>query len=104
MSAKTTPTMTHNMEDEWSPRMASTFRLQWEESQGCYVILYPEGLIQLSMSAGDILKRCTGEHSVAAIIRELQAEYEETELETDVRNFLQEALSNGWIQSGKTKE
>ena len=26
------------------PRLGHGFRLQWEEVQGCHVLLYPEGL------------------------------------------------------------
>ena len=48
------------------PRIASGFRLQWEEAQGCHVLLYPEGMVKLNRSAGEILARCDGQRSVAA--------------------------------------
>ena len=35
-------------------------RLQWEEAQQRYVILYPEGLVELNLSAAEILKLCDG--------------------------------------------
>ena len=37
------------------------FRFQWEEVQNCYVVLYPEGMVKLSQSAGEIMRRCDGE-------------------------------------------
>lgn len=79
------------------PQIAPTFRLQWEEAQGCYVVLYPEGMIRLSASAGEILKRCDGGHSVGAILRELQDAYPGADLKDDVKRFLEKAYANGWI-------
>ena len=40
------------------PELAPTFRFQWEEAQNCWVILYPEGMVKLSPTAGEIMKRC----------------------------------------------
>ncbi len=81
------------------PRLAPTFRLQWEEAQGCYVILYPEGMVQLSRSAGEILRRCDGKSSVGEIIQELRSAYENADLAQDVLQFLQKAKDNGWIRT-----
>ncbi|MEX8493025.1 pyrroloquinoline quinone biosynthesis peptide chaperone PqqD, partial [Sphaerotilus sp.] len=47
------------------PRVARGFRLQWEEAQGCHVLLYPEGMVKLNRSAGEILTRCTGAATIA---------------------------------------
>ncbi len=43
-----------------SPRIGRGFRLQWEPVQDCHVLLYPEGMVKLNESAGEILKRCDG--------------------------------------------
>ena len=80
------------------PEIAPTFRFQWEEAQNCYVILYPEGMVKLSQSAGEILKRCDGEKSVEHIITDLQTAFDEDDLKNDVINFLQQAKENGWIR------
>ena len=80
------------------PEIAPTFRSQWEEAQDCYVILYPEGMVTLSQSAGEILKRCDGEKDTSAIIAELNAAFPGVELEQDVYNFLENAKNNGWIR------
>ena len=40
-----------------TPKLARLFRMQWEEAQGAYVLLYPEGMVKLNQSAGEILKR-----------------------------------------------
>jgi len=39
------------------PTLSRLFRLQWEEAQNSYVLLYPEGMVKLNQSAGEILKR-----------------------------------------------
>ncbi|MDX1712871.1 MAG: pyrroloquinoline quinone biosynthesis peptide chaperone PqqD, partial [Halomonas venusta] len=36
------------------------WRLQWEAIQGCHVILYPEGMVKLSATAGAILEQVDG--------------------------------------------
>lgn len=81
-----------------TPEIAPTFRFQWEEAQDCYVILYPEGMVKLSQSAGEILKRCDGEKDTARIIVELEADFPGTDLRKDVTNFLEQAKNNGWIR------
>ena len=37
------------------PRVGSGFRLQWEPAQDCHVLLYPEGMVKLNGSAGEIM-------------------------------------------------
>ena len=84
--------------DQAVPELVPTFRFQWEEVQGCFVILYPEGMVKLSSSAGEIMKRCNGERSVSEIIADLKAQYPQAELDADVRRFLEEANAHGWIR------
>ena len=48
------------MEQAQIPRLQNHFRLQWEEAQGCHVLLYPEGMVQLNASAGTILSCVDG--------------------------------------------
>lgn len=85
--------------DNTIPEVAPTFRLQWEKAQDCYVVLYPEGMVKLSPSAGEIMKRIDGEKTVADIISDLQQQYPDAELEQDVRKFMEVANDNGWIRS-----
>ena len=80
------------------PEIAPTFRFQWEEAQDCYVILYPEGMVKLSGSAGEIMKRCDGVNTVAGIVAELETAFPGVDLTNDVHNFLKQALDNGWIR------
>ncbi|MEJ2454785.1 MAG: pyrroloquinoline quinone biosynthesis peptide chaperone PqqD [Candidatus Thiodiazotropha sp.] len=91
--------MNHRFNAEDIPQMSPTFRLQWEEAQGCHVILYPEGMVKLNPAAGEILKRCDGQASVAAIIDDLKSAFPEADLETDVYHFLDTAYDNQWIRN-----
>jgi pyrroloquinoline quinone biosynthesis protein D len=85
------------MSDDRVPTIVPMFRLQWEEAQHCHVLLYPEGMVKLSTSAGEILKRVDGERTVGAIIDDLKAAFPGADLDGDVLNFLEEARANGWI-------
>ena len=80
------------------PEIAPTFRFQWEKAQDCYGILYPEGMVKLSPSAGEILKRCDGASSINNIIEDLNKQFPGNDLEKDVYKFLEEAHENGWIR------
>lgn len=78
-------------------KLAPGHRLQWEEAQGRYVILYPEGLVELNRSAGEILKLCDG-RTLEEIVAELEQKFETEGLKEDIEEFLQAAVSHGWVQ------
>ncbi|MGB5831312.1 MAG: pyrroloquinoline quinone biosynthesis peptide chaperone PqqD [Thiohalocapsa sp.] len=83
------------------PKMAPTFRLQWEDAQQSYVILYPEGMVKLNPAAGEILSRCDGQSTVAAIIESLERKFPDADgLSADVLTFLKTAYEQQWIQHG----
>ncbi len=73
-------------------------RLQWEEAQQKYVILYPEGMVELNQSSAEILKLCDGSRQPAQIVSELEEKFATSGLSNDIHNFLNIALQNGWIQ------
>jgi pyrroloquinoline quinone biosynthesis protein D len=74
------------------------FRLQWEEAQQAYVLLYPEGIVELNDTAAEVLTRCNGNASLAQIIADLQQQFPEDDITADVREFLEEAYANGWVR------
>ncbi len=39
------------------PCIARLYRFQWEAAQSGYVLLFPEGMVQLNGPAGEILRR-----------------------------------------------
>ncbi len=72
-------------------------RLQWEEAQQKHVILYPEGMVELSPSATEILKLCDGKRCLDEVVSELEKKFDATGLKGDILEFLETALVNGWI-------
>ena len=80
------------------PSVASMFRLQWEEVQQSWVLLYPEGMVKLNTSAGEILKRLDGEKTLQALIAELETAFEATGLQKEVLGFLDIAMKQGWVK------
>ncbi len=83
--------------DSARPMVARRFRLQWEPAQNAYVLLYPEGMIKLNGSAGEILKRCNGESTIADITTDLETAFETTGLTNDVRAFVALAVDKTWV-------
>jgi pyrroloquinoline quinone biosynthesis protein D len=83
---------------EAQPRVAAHFRLQWEEAQKSWVLLYPEGMVKLNASAGEIMRRLDGEKTVLALIDELEIQFETSGLAADVLDFLAIAQRQGWVK------
>jgi len=85
-----------------NPDQSITFsplhRLQWEEAQQKYVILYPEGMVELNQSSAEILKCCNGSRNLAQVVSELEQKFATTGLTNDITVFLEVALQNGWIK------
>ena len=82
------------------PRLGHGFRFQWEPAQNCHVLLYPEGMVKLNQSAGEILARCDGKTAVAAIVADLAKTFamdDTAGLEADVRAFLTMATERNWV-------
>jgi len=73
-------------------------RLQWEPAQNAHVLLYPEGMIKLNGSAGEIMKRCDGSSTVAEITADLERAFSATGLAKDVESFIAMAVAKQWLE------
>ncbi|AHF69882.1 MULTISPECIES: pyrroloquinoline quinone biosynthesis peptide chaperone PqqD [Pseudomonas] len=83
------------------PTWRQGYRFQYEEAQKCYVLLYPEGMIQLNQSAGLIGDLVNGQRNVAQIIASLQERFPNfPEVGTDVEDFMNVAQEKSWINLG----
>ncbi|MEM1141331.1 MAG: pyrroloquinoline quinone biosynthesis peptide chaperone PqqD [Pseudomonadota bacterium] len=81
------------------PAIRTHYRFQWEPAQESYVLLYPEGMIKLNGSAGEILSCCDGDKTIDDIIIELQNKFPEAEsLPSDTHEFLKIAHDKRWIE------
>ena len=83
---------------ETAPRIDPGFRLQWEPVQDCHVLLYPEGMVKLNQSGGEIMKRCDGQRSVASIADELEQAFSTSDLRADVLAFVAMAGKQRWLK------
>lgn len=82
------------------PRIRRGFRLQFEPSQNAYVLLYPEGMVQLNESAASILKQVNGYDNVGEIISNLEQQYPQAQdIKADVLAFLEVAYAKFLIQN-----
>ena len=80
------------------PAIERGFRLQWEAAQNAHVLLYPEGMIKLNGSAGEILKRCDGVTTIADITADLERAFAAANLFEDVIRFISMAVEKRWLQ------
>jgi len=80
------------------PALGRGFRLQWEPAQKAHVLLYPEGMVKLNGSAGEILKRCDGARTVGEIVSDLESTFATTGLTNDVTAFMNTAVEKRWLE------
>ena len=80
------------------PAVERGFRLQWEAAQSAHVLLYPEGMIKLNGSAGEILKRCDGATTIADITADLERAFAAANLSDDVIRFVTMAVEKKWLK------
>jgi pyrroloquinoline quinone biosynthesis protein D len=79
------------------PTLNPHFRLQWETAQHSHVLLYPEGMVKLNRSAGEILSRCTGMMTTEQIVSDLETQFGRNDLGDEVARFLTYAIEQEWI-------
>lgn len=81
------------------PALRPHFRFQWEPAQDAYVLLYPEGMIKLNGSAGEILACVDGHRSIAEIVAALAEKFPDADtLEADTLEFFSVANDKRWIE------
>lgn len=79
------------------PRVSPGFRLQHEPAQDCHVLLYPEGMVKLNGSAGEIMKRCDGTKRLDEIVADLERAFSARGLREDVAAFVAMARKQRWL-------
>jgi pyrroloquinoline quinone biosynthesis protein D len=61
------------MSAESRPRLAAKARLRFDRRTNRHLLLYPERGLELNATAAEIVKLCTGTHTVRAILAHLAA-------------------------------
>lgn len=73
------------------------FQLQFEKAQNCFALLYPEGMVQLNQSAGEIMNLCDGTKNFGQIVSTLEEKFDASDLSNDVEAFFNEAMDRKWV-------
>ncbi len=79
------------------PHLSGRLHLRYEAAQTRWVLLSPEGPVQLNDSAAEILRRCDGRHTVAEIVTALEALFDTQGIAPQVHALIAEGLHRGWI-------
>jgi len=85
---------------EQRPRLAAKARLRWDRKDERFMLLYPERGLVLNPTAADVVKLCTGELTVGAIVDQLAAKYApqpREAVEREVLGFLTRMAERGLI-------
>jgi coenzyme PQQ biosynthesis protein PqqD len=86
---------------ETRPRLASKVRLRYDRKGERYMLLYPEKGLVLNPTAADIVRLCSGENTVTAIVDQLAGKYTtqpREALERQVMEFLLAMADRGLMQ------
>ena len=80
-------------------KIAAHHRFQWEKAQDCYVILFPEGMVKLNGSAGEVLNLVNGEVDVKSITEILSKKFSDApNIAKDIEGMIELALEKTWIE------
>ena len=80
-------------------KIAAHHRFQWEKAQDCYVILFPEGMVKLNGSAGEVLNLVNGESTVESITEVLSKKFiDAPNISKDIIGMIELALDKAWIE------
>jgi pyrroloquinoline quinone biosynthesis protein D len=83
------------------PRLAAKARLRFDRRTTRYLLLYPERGLVLNATAVDIVRLCTGEHTVGDIVARLADKYAtqpRPAIEAEVQSFLGAMADRGLVQ------
>lgn len=75
------------------------FRLQFEQAQQAWVLLYPEGMVTLNPSAAEILRRCDGRFTQEELIADIESAFQQSGIGSEISNFIGEARRRGWLNA-----
>ena len=82
------------------PRLAAKARLRWDRKGERHLLLYPERGLVLNATAADVVRLCTGAHTVDAIVEALADKYPaqpREALEREIVTFLGRLAERGLV-------
>jgi pyrroloquinoline quinone biosynthesis protein D len=86
---------------ELKPKLAPKTKLRIDPRSGKYILLYPEKGLLLNATGAAILKLCTGDQTLSAIILALALEFQSDaeKVQPEVLTFVQGLLDRGLVQA-----
>jgi pyrroloquinoline quinone biosynthesis protein D len=86
--------------DDSVPALARGVRLRFDQARDAWVLLAPERVLMPDEIAVEILKRCDGKATVAAIVEDLARSFEAdpAQVAGDVRAFVQDLADKGTLK------
>ena len=85
--------------DDAVPALARGVKLRFDKARDAWVLLAPEKVLVPDQIAMEILKRCDGKATFAAIIEDLAVTFsaDRDQVAADVRAFLQDLADKGML-------
>ncbi len=83
------------------PRLAAKARIRFDRLTERYLLLYPERGLELTPTAADIVRLCTGEHTVTEIAGRLADKYPKQPreaIERETLGFLATLAERGLVR------
>jgi pyrroloquinoline quinone biosynthesis protein D len=82
------------------PRLPRGVRLKYDETRGEWLLLAPERVIKADAIAVEILRRCDGTATFAAIVDDLATQFSagRAKVEADVRALLEELAAKRMVE------
>lgn len=90
--------MIERVDTDTRPRLARKARLRYDDVRSQDLLLLPERVVKLNKTAADILKLCDGVKPISEITSELEKRYNQSGLESDVIEFVEDVRERGWLE------
>lgn len=76
------------------------YLFRWEDTQDAHVLLYPEGIVKLNRTAGEIIELCDGRRTASNMVEMMQQRYpgDDGRVAIGVYNSLEVFSAKGWIR------
>lgn len=80
------------------PRLARVAVLRHDSIRDADLLLLPERVVKLNLTGAAILQRCDGVRTIAEIARELESQFDHTDLVPEVQTFLSRLAGQGALE------
>lgn len=86
-----------NLPDTAKPRLAAKVRLKWDEVRQKPLLLFPEGVLVLNLTAHEIVTLCDGRRTVGEIVKALGEKFRSDTIDADVKELLAKLIRKNFI-------